>query len=260
VRAELDAVVDRLATAERSGVTCAPVRDLLGETDIDGAYAVQLRLTEHRLAGGARISGRKVGLTAAAVQRQFGVFQPDFGVLFADRGHASGEPVSLATMMQPRVEAEVAFVLGADLDRPDASVIDVLRATEFVVASIEIVDSRITGWDIHITDTVADNASSGRHVLGTVPHSLTGLDLAAVGMVIEHDGEPVSVGAGSACMGSPTVAVAWLAREVAARGFPLAAGEVVLSGALGPMIPVSGPGRYRARLDGLGEVEAVFVP
>jgi 2-keto-4-pentenoate hydratase len=252
------AAAERLGTAERSGVTCAPVRDLLGESDIDAAYAVQQQLTDARIAAGARVCGRKIGLTAVSVQRQFGVFQPDFGTLFSDRGHASGEPVPLSSLLQPRVEAEIAFVLGHDLDRPDASVADVLRATEFVLAAIEIVDSRITGWDIRITDTVADNASSGRHVLGTVPFTLTGLDLPAVGMVMDHDGEPVSVGAGSACMGSPVTAVAWLARAVASRGAPLRAGEVVLSGALGPMVPVSAPGRYRARLDGLGEVEAVF--
>ncbi len=201
------------------------------------------------------------GLTSLAVQRQFSVFQPDFGTLFGDMALTSGEPASLSRYLQPRIEAEVAFVLGRDIPAPDATVADVLRATEFVLAAVEIVDSRIARWDISITDTVADNASSGGFVLGAVPVCVRGLDLAEVGMVIEHDGEPVSTGTGAACMGSSALAAAvtWLAREVARRGSPLAAGDVVLSGALGPMVAVTEPARYRARLDGLGDVDVVFV-
>jgi 2-keto-4-pentenoate hydratase len=248
----------RLRTAAASGVPCAPVRDLIGDTDVDAAYAVQAELTAGRVAAGQRIIGRKIGLTSLAVQRQFGVFQPDFGLLFGDMAYASGAPVDLSGYLQPRIEAEVAFVLGDGISAPDATVADVLAATEFVLAAVEIVDSRIAGWDISIVDTVADNASSGGFVLGTVPVGVRGLDLAEVGMVIEHDGEPVSTGAGAACMGSPVVAVTWLAREVARRGSPLAAGDVVLSGALGPMVAVTEPGRYRARLDGLGVVDVQF--
>jgi 2-keto-4-pentenoate hydratase len=255
----IEGAADRLRTAAATGQPCAPVRDLIGDTDVDAAYAVQAALTAGRLAAGQRVIGRKIGLTSLAVQRQFGVFQPDFGTLFGDMALTSGEPASLSRYLQPRIEAEVAFVLGRDIPAPDATVADVLRATEFVLAAMEIVDSRIAGWDISITDTVADNASSGGFVLGTVPISLTGLDLAEAGMVIEHDGEPVSTGTGAACMGSPAAAVTWLAREVARRGSPLAAGDVVLSGALGPMVAVTEPGRYRARLDGLGDVDVVFV-
>lgn len=255
----IDAAADRLLAAVSSGRPCAPVRDLIGTNDVDTAYSVQQALTDARLAAGARVSGRKIGLTSEAVRQQFSVFQPDFGTLFADMGYASGEPVPLTRLLQPRVEAEIAFVLGSDLDRPDASVADVLRATEFVLAAIEIVDSRIAGWDITITDTVADNASSGCYVLGTVPRSLLGLDLATAAMAVEHDGCEVSSGSGAASMGSPVVALAWLAREVARRGMPLREGEVVLSGALGPVIPVDKPGRYTARIEGFGEVEAVFV-
>jgi 2-keto-4-pentenoate hydratase len=258
VAAAVEAAAGRLRTAAGTGTPCAPVRDLIGDGDIDAAYAVQAVLTAGRLAAGQRIIGRKIGLTSLAVQRQFGVFQPDFGMLFSDMALASGEPASMDRYLQPRIEAEVAFVLGRDVTAPDATVADVLRATEFVLAAVEIVDSRIAGWDISIADTVADNASSGGFVLGAVPVPLTGLDLAEVGMVIEYDGEPVSTGAGAACMGSPVVAVTWLAREVARRGSPLMAGDVVLSGALGPMVPVTEPGRYRARLDGLGGVDAVF--
>jgi 2-keto-4-pentenoate hydratase len=259
MRADIPIAADRLKQAALSGVPCAPVRDLLGETDIDMAYAVQSRVAESRVLAGHRVVGRKIGLTSPSVQKQFGVFQPDFGLLFSDMMYASGEPVPLERFLQPRVEAEVAFVLGRPLENPDASVADVLRATDFVLAAIEIVDSRVEDWNIRITDTVADNASSGAVVLGTTPYSLIGLDLSEIAMLLEHDGEKVSSGAGADCMGSPVTAVAWLAREVARRGRPLAEGEIVLSGSLGPVVPVAGPGSYRARLDGMGSVDAVFV-
>ncbi|MFV2088350.1 2-keto-4-pentenoate hydratase [Micromonospora sp. LOL_021] len=257
-KAVRDAATD-LATAAAAGVACAPVRALIGDTDLDAAYAVQSTVTAERVAGGARVVGRKIGLTSPAVQRQLGVFQPDFGTLLDDMVYSHGEPVPLAAFLRPRVEAEIAFVFGADVTAQRPSVVDVLRATEFVTAAIEIVDSRIRDWDIRITDTVADNASSGAVVLGATPYSLTGLDLAEVGMVLETDGEPVSTGAGSACLGSPAVAVTWLARELTRRGDPLRAGQVVLSGALGPVVAVEAPGRYRARLDGLGTVDANMV-
>ncbi|MEV0395298.1 2-keto-4-pentenoate hydratase [Polymorphospora rubra] len=258
MRADLTTAAANLATAASTGVPCEPVRALIGDRDLDAAYAVQSTLIADRVAGGARIVGRKIGLTSPAVQRQFGVFQPDFGTLLDGMVYSHGEPVPLASFIQPRVEAEVAFVLGADVTAERPSVVDVLRATDFVVAAIEIVDSRVRDWDIRITDTVADNASSGAVVLGATPYSLTGLDPADVGMVLEAEGEPVSTGAGSACLGSPVVAVTWLARELSRRGEPLRAGQVVLSGALGPMVAAGAPGRYRARLNGLGGVDAIM--
>ncbi|WP_031031173.1 2-keto-4-pentenoate hydratase [Streptomyces albus] len=256
--ARIDDVAALLTAAAKTRTPCAPIREHLGATDIDAAYEVQRRLVAARTAAGARRVGAKIGLTARAVQQQFGVFQPDFGVLFADMVYAHTEPVPLGRFLQPRAEGEIAFVLGRDLDMPGATVADVLRATDFVLPAIEIVDSRIAGWDLAITDTVADNASSGAVVLGTTPFRLDGRDLARVGMTLYHDGEPVSFGAGHACLGSPVVAVAWLARETARRGQPLRAGDLVMSGALGPMVPVGGPGRYRLELDGLGDVEALI--
>ncbi len=252
----MNLAVVRLADAARSGTPCPPVRDVVA--GIDEAYAVQSDLVQRRLAGGRRVIGRKIGLTSAAVQRQFGVFQPDFGTLLDDMAYGDRQPMPLDRFLQPKVEAEVAFVLGAPLASPTTTVADVLRATEFVLPAIEVVDSRIAGWDITLTDTVADNASSGAFVLGTTPRRIGEVRLEDMGMVLEHRGEPLSVGAGAACLGSPVVAVAWLAGEVARRGHPLEAGDVVLSGALGPMVGVDGPGVYRARLDGLGEVHAVF--
>ncbi|MEV0183202.1 fumarylacetoacetate hydrolase family protein [Streptomyces sp. NPDC050625] len=254
----IDAAVERLMLAERARKPVPPVRDILGADDIDGGYAVQSRIIDHKISSGRRITGRKIGLTAQAVQSQFGVFQPDFGVLLDDMVFGDRAEIPLDDFLQPRVEAEVAFVLGTDLPA-GGTVVDVIRATEFVLPAIEIVDSRIADWDIRITDTVADNASSGAVVLGTRPMPLSEVDLAGAGMALEHRGEPISTGVGAACLGSPVNAVAWLAGEVARRGAPLQAGEVILAGAWGPMAPVDGPGSYLAQFQDIGEVRVNFV-
>lgn len=248
----------RLLTAREQRRPCPPVRDLLGPDDIDAAYAVQTLGVQDRITRGARVVGTKIGLTSPAVQRQFGVCRPDFGVLFADMVYAHAQPVPLDSLLQPRAEGEVAFVLGRDIDVPGATVADVVRATEFVLPAIEIVDSRIAGWDLSITDTVADNASGGAVVLGTTPYSLPGRDLASMRMTLSKNGAQVSTGSGSACLGSPVAAVAWLARELVRRGRSLRAGDIVMSGALGPLVPVDAPCSFRLCLDGMAEVEAVI--
>ncbi|MER7273293.1 fumarylacetoacetate hydrolase family protein [Dactylosporangium sp. NPDC000244] len=254
----IEAAAERLATAAATGVPCAPVRDLIDAGDQDAAYRVQAVLSARRAAAGERIVGRKIGLTSRAVQAQLGVDSPDFGTLFGGMAYADREPMPLARFLQPRVEAEVAFVLGRDVDVPDPTVADVVRATDHVLAAVEVVDSRITGWDITIADTIADNASSGAFVLGTAPRRLADVDLVGAGMVLEQRGDVVSCGAGVACLGSPVAAVVWLARALGRQGQPLRAGDVVLSGALGPVVPVTAPGAFRARISGLGDVTAVF--
>lgn len=255
--AQIAALADRLVEAQNSRSGCAPLRELI--TDVDTAYAVQSVNVQRRVAAGERVVGRKIGLTSLAVQRQLGVDSPDFGALFAADTFGDGEPIDLSRFLLPRVEAEVAFVLGADLDMSAPTAVDVLRATDFVLPAIEIVDSRVSNWDIKLVDTVADNASGAATVLGPTPVPLSGVDLRTAGMVIEHRGEVVSVGTGAACLGHPVTAVVWLARELVRRGDPLRAGDLVLSGALGPVVPVKAPGVYEARIDGLGSVRAAFV-
>ncbi len=248
-----------LRDAYDSGKPCRPLRgELIPEGDVDTAYAVQQAQVDTWTAEGRRLVGAKIGLTSLAVQRALGVHQPDFGVLFADMAVPDGAEIDPGTLLQPRVEAEVAFVLGADLPHAQVTVADVVRATDCLLPAIEVVDSRIAGWDISIVDTVADNASSGLYVLGTRPRRLADVDLRMCGAVLEHAGEPVSVGAGVACLGNPVHAVAWLAGTLAAAGRPLRAGDTVLSGALGPMVPVTPGAAYEARISGLGSVRAVF--
>ncbi|HEX5096410.1 MAG TPA: fumarylacetoacetate hydrolase family protein, partial [Acidimicrobiia bacterium] len=223
------------------------------------AYRVQQLVSHLREPAPPRVVGRKVGLTSPVVQRQMGVDEPDFGVLTADMAFADAQPMPTELLMQPMIEGEIAFVLGADLDRMPVRAADVMRATEFVVAAIEVVDSRIANWDINIFDTVSDNASSGVFVLSGTPRLLSALDdLRDVAMTLECDGDVVSSGTGAACLGHPVNAVTWLANTVATRGAPLLAGEVVLSGALGPLVPVRPGAVYEARLAGLGSVRANF--
>lgn len=251
------AAADRLAEAASSRVACAPVRDLI--SDVDAAYAVQQVMVQRQVQAGRRVAGRKIGLTSTAVQRQLGVDSPDFGALFADEIWMTGETVDLDRFLAPRVEAEVAFILDRDLEHGDPTAADVQRAIGFVAPAIEIVDSRIEGWDITLVDTVADNASGAATVLGqTIPLSALDVDLRLAGMTLERAGEVVSVGAGAACLGHPLTAAVWLAQELGRRGERLRAGDVIMSGALGPMHSVVRPGAFEARIEGLGAVRVAF--
>lgn len=251
-------LAERLRRAEETGIATAPIRDELPEGDIASAYAIQKSNLQHWLKNGRRLIGRKIGLTSRSVQRQLGVDQPDYGMLFADMAMYDGEEVSLARVMQPKVEAEVALVLEKDLKKKDIAISELIASVAYAVPAIEIVASRIEKWNIKIQDTIADNASSGLFVLGNDPKKLDGLDLRLCGMVMELRGEQVSLGAGVACMGNPLNAALWLARTMAAAGAPLRAGDVIMSGALGPMAAVNAGDAVEVRISGLGSVRTVF--
>jgi len=252
------AAAARLAAAAEAGVPCAPVRDLIGRDDVGTAYAVQQLLAARRIESGARVVGRKIGLTSVAVQQQLGVDRPDFGVLFDDMAYSGGDTVPADLVMQPRIEAEIAFVLGADLADGPLDATQVRQATEYVAAALEICGSRIQNWDISFADTVADNASAGAFVLGPRRRTLAEVNPVEVEMSMTIDGEQVSTGNGAACLGDPVQAVIWLARTAAELGQPLRAGDVVLSGALGPMRPVVAGNVVTANLTGLGAVTVSF--
>lgn len=258
IDAGVRAAAERLRDAQRTRVPCPPVRDLLPDTSVATGYAVQELLTRARVLDGGRVAGRKIGLTSQAVQAQLGVDQPDFGVLFEDMACPQDRPIDRGRLLQPRIEAEIAFVLAADLDG-DVDVAAARAAVGEVVPALEIVDSRIAGWDITFVDTVADNASSGLYVLGDSAGPLGDRDLTSVEMSMTRaDGSVVSTGSGAACLGDPVNALVWLARTAAELGVPLRAGDVVLSGALGPMVPVAPGDAFAAELSGLGTVRASF--
>lgn len=251
-----DDLARRLRDAYTQGAV-PPMRDGLDPVDADGAYAVQTINTRFWEAEGRRIVGRKAGLTAKAVQTQLGVDQPDFGVLFDDMEIADGGRLDPARALQPKAEAEIAFVLGADLPDPATTPEQVAAAVKTVHPAIEIVDSRIADWKITFADTVADNGSSAFFVLGA-GKPLDGQDIYTCGMVMEIDGAIASLGVGAAALGNPLNAAAWLARTLAARGEPLKSGDILLAGALGPMVALQPGNHVRAIIGGIGEASFTY--
>jgi 2-keto-4-pentenoate hydratase len=241
-----------------SGDAVPPLRAYLHPLDAAGAYVVQEINTRFWEEQGRRIVGRKAGLTAKAVQAQLGVDQPDFGVLFDDMRVADGGALDPAKCIQPKAEAEIAFVLGADLPSSDTTAEQVAAAVATVHAAIEIVDSRIADWKITFADTVADNGSSAFFVLAGQGLPLAGLDLEGAAMEMAFDGEVVSTGVGAAALGNPLNAAAWLAQTLAARGEPLRAGDILLAGALGPMVALRSGVRVETRITGIGSCSFTY--
>lgn len=242
-----------------SDAPIAPLRNTASDTSVDVAYTIQEANTSAWIASGERrLVGRKIGLTSKAVQTQLGVDQPDYGMLWADTAFVDGEVISYEHFLQPRVEAEIAFVIGRDVSGIDLTSTELIAAIEYAQIAIEIVDSRIADWDISLFDTIADNASYGGYVLGTRPVALSQLDLANCKMQMRAGEEIVSTGRGSDCLGNPLNATLWLARKMTEAGRPLSAGDVVLSGAVGPMVSAEPGQSYNAEIEGLGAVRAVF--
>jgi 2-oxopent-4-enoate/cis-2-oxohex-4-enoate hydratase len=236
-----------------------PLSNRHPEITIEQAYAIQQRLNARRVDAGERIIGKKIGVTSQAVMDMLGVYQPDFGLLTDAMVYNEGEAIPAATLIQPKAEGEIAFVLKHDLIGPGISAADVLAATEGVMACFEIVDSRIRDWKIKIQDTVADNASCGVFVLGDRLVDPRGLDLSTCGMVLEKNGEIVATGAGAAALGAPANAVAWLANTLGRLGIPLKAGEVLLSGSLAIMVPVQAGDSLRVSIGGIGGCSVRFI-
>lgn len=253
------ALAARLRAAEIDCEAIEPIRSEIALDDLATAYAVQQANVDARVVAGERIVGRKVGLTSLAVQKQLSVAQPDFGALFATMAYGDNQPMALASLIRPKIEVEIALVLKQNLTHKKHIYADVINAIDYALVAIEVVDSRILDWDIRFVDTVADNASSARFVLGSRPVPLASLDLSTCAMTVDREGEVLAHGKGSACLGNPLNAALWLADRMVQLGTPLRAGDVVLTGALGPMVAVTQPGTYTATIEGLGSVRAVFV-
>ena len=246
---------DLLWDADAARSPIAPIRDIVGTTtDVDVGYAVQQINHDRAIADGRRVSGRKIGVTSKAVQEQIGVDQPDFGTLFADTEYGDGVEIPASRLIQPRAEAEVALVIGRELDSAPHGFAEIVRAVEFALPSIEIVDSRIANWDISFVDTVADNASCGLYVVGSRPVPLGAFDIRTVPMTLSVNGEEVATGIGAACLGNPINAARWLADVLCERGIPLQPGDVLMTGALGPMQPISAGDVVVAEFGDLGTV------
>ena len=250
---------DELYQALTQRQTLEPLTNLHADITIEDAYAIQQKMLARRLAAGEKVVGKKIGVTSQAVMNMLGVFQPDFGWLTDGMVYNEGEPIEAASLIQPKAEGEIAFVLKHDLMGPGVSAADVIAATEGVMACFEIVDSRIENWKIKIQDTVADNASCGVFVLGDRLVDPRDVDLGTCGMVLEKNGEIVATGAGAAALGHPANAVAWLANTLGRLGMGLKAGEVVLSGSLGIMVPVQAGDSLRVSIGGIGGCSVRFI-
>ena len=251
-------LADELWQADRTARPVQPLTDRHPELVIEDAYAIQTLNTDRRIAGGARIIGRKVGLTSRPMQELLGVDEPDYGVLLDDMVVEDGDEIALSRLVQPRVEAELAFVMGRDLVGPGVTTANALAAIAGALPAVEIVDSRVADWRIKLVDTVADNASSGLLVVGGRLRSVADLDLRLVGVVVTRRGELLDTGAGAAALGNPARCVAWLANKLASFGASLRAGDIVLPGAVHRMVSVRPGDVFRAEFAHLGAVTVRF--
>ena len=244
---------DRLYDALRGSYTVSPLTETEGGLTIDDAYEISLRFLDRRLSDGEKVIGKKIGVTSKAVQDMLGVHQPDFGYLTDAMVVANNGDVRIAgTLIQPRAEGEIAFRLKSDLQGPGVDEAAVLAATQSIIPCFEIVDSRIQDWKIRIEDTIADNASCGVFVLGEAERDPQDFDLPSLKLRMFKNGDFLSEGLGSAVQGSPLTAVAWLANTLGGYGIPLKAGEVILSGSVVPLEPVSAGDELTLELEGVG--------
>jgi len=257
-QAILHAVADALLLAEISGRPIAPISRAHPELTADDAYAIQAINAHSREVSAtapARVVGHKIGLTSKPMQELLGVDQPDYGVLYDDRVHATGVELDVSGLIAPRIEPELAFVLRDDLHGPGVTAADVLAATESVIPALEVIDSRIRDWKITLVDTIADNASCHCAVLAAERHPVAEVDLPAAAVAMSVDGEVRQQGVGAAVLGDPAEAVAWLANALAGHGVALKAGHVVLSGSLTAAVPIAAGNRVVADFGPLGRVE-----
>ena len=251
---------DELYAALRARKTLSPLTTHHPEISIDDAYHISLHMLQRRITAGEQLVGKKIGVTSKAVQDMLDVHQPDFGFLTDAMHYPNGACISLSKsgLIQPRAEGEIAFILKEDL-HGNVTREDILDATEWVLPCFEIVDSRITDWKIRIQDTVADNASCGVFVLGDKRTAPRELDLASVRLDVLRNGLAAGSGLGSAVQGHPAEAVAWLANTLGRFGIPFRAGEIILSGALAPLVPASAGDRFELTIEGLGAASVSFI-
>ncbi|TGJ98377.1 2-keto-4-pentenoate hydratase [Leptospira langatensis] len=256
---KIRAAASALWEARKNKKPIPPITETYGIRGLEISYEIAKINNAERLSTGVRQIGRKIGLTSKVVQAQLGVDQPDFGTLFSDMEYLDSDNIPISKLLQPKVEAEVAFVLSKEVQGQMPSYGEFLNCILYALPALEIVDSAIENWKIKLEDTVADNASCGLFVLGNQPVSLGNLDLAGVGMSLRKNGKIESIGSGAACLNHPLRAAYWLAKNLIERGQALKEGEIILSGALGPMVSVQLGDDIHAEIQGLGSISCKMV-
>ena len=257
----IESLATRLDTAWRTHTPIQPISETDGITDVKTAYAIQTHWTNMRLERGETIVGRKIGLTSKAIQQQLGVNEPDYGTLWQS-SYYRAEPgrvrIPASEFLQPRIEGEVAFLIGKSLREPNITSEQVLAATEACAMGIEIVASRIGDWKIKLTDTIADNASYGGFTLGPWDRQMREVNLGALAMTIHHNGALAAEGLGSAALGHPATSTAWLANKLLDFGISLEPGDIVISGGITKMLPVKAGDEFIFSLTGQPALTVIF--
>jgi 2-keto-4-pentenoate hydratase len=258
MNASIENIAHTLLEAEKSKEAVSPLTSQFTNLNVTDAYQIQLEVIKRKLKGGRTVIGKKVGLTSVAMQRMLGVDEPDYGHLLDDMKVANGGTVKMSNFLSPKIEAEIGFVLSEDLEGPNVTFLDVLMATDYVVPTLEIIDSRIADWKIDLVDTVADNGSSAMVVIGEQMTDINGVDLRSVGMTLSKNGEMMATGSGAAALGHPAHAIAWLANKLHEFGMTLKAGELILPGALSAAITVVEGDTVTAQFGPIGSVSVTF--
>ena len=259
---QIQTLAERLDAAAHTHVPIPPLSESEGLTSIETAYAIQTRWTEMRTARGEKVLGRKIGLTSKAIQQQLGVDQPDYGNLWNTTFYPAKDgkvQIPAGDFVQPRIEGEVAFLIGKPLRGPNVTMRDVLNATNACALGVEIVASRIADWRIKLVDTIADNASYGGFTLGPWDRSLVQADLGALAMTIEHNGVLSAEGKGAAALGHPAISTAWLANKLLEFGVSLEPGDIVISGGITKMLPVKAGDEFVFTLTGQPSLTIAFI-
>jgi 2-keto-4-pentenoate hydratase len=251
-------LAEKLYRAEKERVAIAPLTEMYPDLTPEEAYRIQLDWVRLKRQEGRTVVGKKIGLTSKPMQQMMGVNEPDYGHLLDNMVLSDMDIMNTDELLQPKVEAEVGFILAHDLKGPGITTADVLAATRYVVPAIEIIDSRIQDWKIKLPDTIADNGSSARVVLGGKPTPIDGLDLRLMGMVLEKNGKQISTGAGAAALGHPAYAIAWLANKLEQYDIGLHAGEIILPGAVAAAVDVAKGDQITVLFSGIGSVSVTF--
>lgn len=254
----IQAEADRLLEAEKNKQSIEPLTSTFPDITVDEAYYIQLKQIQEKVSKGAKVVGKKIGLTSKVMQNMFQVNEPDYGHLLDNMLHIDGEEIALDAFLEPKLEFEIAFVLKKDLQGPGVTIIDVVEATDYVAPAFEVIDSRIKDWKIRFEDTVADNGSSARAILGGYPTPIEDIDLTHLGMAVYRNGKFLDAATGAAVMGNPARAVAWLANALGKYDISLHKGDIVLSGALTAAIPINNGDTFTADFAHIGSVSASF--